>query len=38
MWPKFGKSNISMKEVIFDFIMVELKNRYIWGVLLFQVQ
>ena len=36
MWPKFGKSNISMKEVIFDF-MFELKIRYFWGVFLFQV-
>ena len=40
MWPKFGNSTISMKEVIISSILYgfDLKNQFFWGVLLVQVQ
>ena len=40
MWPKFGNSSISMKQVITDSILwgFDQKNRIFWGVVLFQVQ
>ena len=40
MWPKFGNSSISMKEVITTSIFqgFDQKNRTFWGVILVQVQ
>ena len=40
MWPKFGNSTISMKEVIISSILYgfDLKNQFFWGVLIVQVQ
>ena len=40
MWPKFGNSSISMREVITTSILqgFDHKNRFFWGVILVQVQ
>ena len=40
MWPKFGNSVISMREVITTSILQEFdqKNHVFWGVVLVQVQ
>ena len=40
MWPKFGNSSISMRQVITTSILQEFdqKNRFFWGVVLVQVQ
>ena len=40
MWPKFGNSSISMRDVIIALILEEFdqKNRFFWGVVLVQVQ
>ena len=40
MWPKFGNSSISMREVITISILkgFDQKNRFFWGVVLVQVQ
>ena len=39
MWPKFGNSSISMREVITTSILqgFDQKNRFFWGVVLVQV-
>ena len=40
MWPKFGNSSISMKEVFKTSILLgfDKKNHFLWGVVLVQVQ
>ena len=40
MWPKFGNSRISIREVIPTSMLqgFEQKNRFFWGVVLVQVQ
>ena len=40
MWPKFGNSSISMRQVITTSILqgFDQKNRFFWGVVLVQVQ
>ena len=40
MWPKFGKSSISMREVIIISILegFDQKSSFFWGVFLVQVQ
>ena len=40
MWPKFGNSSISMREVIITYILQDFdqKNRFFWGVFLVQVR
>ena len=40
MWPKFGNSSISMREVIITSILLgfDQKNRFFWGVVLVEVQ
>ena len=40
IWPKFGNSNISVREVIITSILwgFDQKNRFFWGVVLVQVQ
>ena len=40
MWPKFGNSSISMREVITTSILegFDQKNRFFWEVVLVQVQ
>ena len=40
MWPKFGNSGISMREVIIISILnrFDQKNRFFWGMVLVQVQ
>ena len=40
MWPKFGDSNIYMREVIITSTLkgFDQKNHFFWGVVLVQVQ
>ena len=40
MWPKFGNSSISVREVIITSILLgfDQENRLFWRVVLFQVQ
>ena len=40
MWPKFGNSSTSMREVIITSVLKEFgqKNHFFWGVVLVQVQ
>ena len=40
IWPKFGNSSNSMREVIINSILqgFDQKNEFFWGVLLAQVQ
>ena len=41
MWPKFGKSNISIREVIITLILLwgfDQKNNFFWGDVLIQGQ
>ena len=40
MWPKFGNSNISVREVIITSILsgFDQKNHFSWGVVLVQIQ
>ena len=40
MWPKFGNTSISVREVIITSILKEVdqKNRFFWGLALVQVQ
>ena len=40
MWPKFGNSSVSMREVITTLILwgFDQKNCFFWGVVLVQVQ
>ena len=40
MWPKFGNSSISVREVIITSILqgFDHKNHFFWGVVLVQVQ
>ena len=40
MWPKFGNSSISMREVITNWILLgfDQKNRFFWELVLVEVQ